>query len=43
MWTWIVLLGAIGYGLNSSVFAVERRVLRRQPGYGAGRARISGG
>lgn len=31
MWAWIVLLGVIGYGLNSALMAVERRALRWQP------------
>ncbi|SFA84032.1 ABC-type nitrate/sulfonate/bicarbonate transport system, permease component [Amycolatopsis marina] len=31
MWAWIVLLGALGYGLNSLLLAVERRALRWQP------------
>lgn len=28
MWAWITLLGIIGYGLNTALLAVERRVLR---------------
>ncbi|PXY37121.1 nitrate ABC transporter permease [Prauserella sp. PE36] len=31
MWSWIVLLGILGYGLNAVLLAVERRVLRWQP------------
>lgn len=31
MWSWIALLGAIGFGLNTALLAVERRVLRWQP------------
>ncbi|MBK1785358.1 ABC transporter permease [Prauserella sp. ASG 168] len=31
MWTWIVLLGILGFGLNSLLLAAERRVLRWQP------------
>ena len=31
MWSWIVLLGIIGYGLNLALLAVERRALRWQP------------
>lgn len=32
MWTAVVLLGASGYLLNTALLAVERRVLRWQPG-----------
>ena len=32
MWAWLVLLGVIGYGLNTALLAVERRALRWQPG-----------
>lgn len=39
MWSWIVLLGALGYGLNTALLGVERRVLGWQPARGAGRAR----
>jgi ABC-type nitrate/sulfonate/bicarbonate transport system permease component len=31
MWTWIALLGILGYGLNTALLAVEHRVLRWQP------------
>jgi ABC-type nitrate/sulfonate/bicarbonate transport system permease component len=31
MWAWIVLLGIIGYGLNTALLTVERRALRWQP------------
>jgi ABC-type nitrate/sulfonate/bicarbonate transport system permease component len=31
MWAWIALLGILGYGLNTLLLAVERRVLRWQP------------
>ena len=31
MWAWIALLGLLGYGLNTLLLAVERRVLRWQP------------
>lgn len=31
MWSWIMLLGIIGYGLNLALLAVERRALRWQP------------
>ncbi|MBN6041704.1 ABC transporter permease [Amycolatopsis sp. 195334CR] len=31
MWAWIVLLGILGYGFNTALLAVERRVLRWQP------------
>lgn len=31
MWSWIVLLGVLGYGLNLALLAVERWVLRWQP------------
>jgi ABC-type nitrate/sulfonate/bicarbonate transport system permease component len=31
MWTWIALLGILGYGLNTALLAIERRVLRWQP------------
>lgn len=31
MWAWIVLLGVLGYGLNTTLLAVERRALRWQP------------
>lgn len=31
MWSWIVLLGVLGYGLNALLLTVERRVLRWQP------------
>jgi ABC-type nitrate/sulfonate/bicarbonate transport system permease component len=31
MWSWIALLGIIGYGLNLALLAVERRALRWQP------------
>ncbi|WP_326566567.1 ABC transporter permease [Amycolatopsis rhabdoformis] len=32
MWAWIVLLGILGYGFNAALLAVERRVLKWQPG-----------
>jgi ABC-type nitrate/sulfonate/bicarbonate transport system permease component len=32
MWAWVVLLGVIGYGLNTLLLAVERRALAWQPG-----------
>jgi len=32
MWAWIVLLGVLGYGLNTVLLAGERRVLSWQPG-----------
>lgn len=35
MWAWIVLLGILGYGLNSLLLVVERRALRWQPGRGS--------
>jgi ABC-type nitrate/sulfonate/bicarbonate transport system permease component len=31
MWAWIVLLGIIGYGLNTALLTVERQALRWQP------------
>jgi ABC-type nitrate/sulfonate/bicarbonate transport system permease component len=31
MWAWIALLGFVGYGLNTLLLLVERRVLRWQP------------
>ncbi|RZS41071.1 ABC-type nitrate/sulfonate/bicarbonate transport system permease component [Herbihabitans rhizosphaerae] len=31
MWAWIMLLGVIGYGLNTALLAVEGRTLRWQP------------
>jgi ABC-type nitrate/sulfonate/bicarbonate transport system permease component len=31
MWAWIALLGLLGYGLNTLLLVVERRVLRWQP------------
>jgi ABC-type nitrate/sulfonate/bicarbonate transport system permease component len=31
MWSWIVLLGALGYGLNALLLAVEHRALHWQP------------
>jgi ABC-type nitrate/sulfonate/bicarbonate transport system permease component len=31
MWAWIALLGLVGYGLNTLLLVVERRVLRWQP------------
>ncbi|MEU3274666.1 ABC transporter permease [Saccharomonospora sp. NPDC006951] len=31
MWSWIVLLGVLGYGLNALLLMVERRVLGWQP------------
>jgi ABC-type nitrate/sulfonate/bicarbonate transport system permease component len=31
MWAWIALLGLLGYGFNTLLLAVERRVLRWQP------------
>lgn len=31
MWTWIALLGILGYVLNTALLAVEHRVLRWQP------------
>lgn len=34
MWTWIVLLGLLGYGLNALLLAVERRMLGWLPGGG---------
>lgn len=38
MWSGIVLLGALGYLLNTLLLAVERRVLRWQPSPAAGEA-----
>lgn len=35
MWSWIVLLGVLGYGLNALLLAVERRVLAWQPTNGS--------
>jgi ABC-type nitrate/sulfonate/bicarbonate transport system permease component len=45
MWAGIGLLGALGYGLNAGLLAVERRALRWQPGRAArtGVARIGVG
>ncbi|MFE0023010.1 ABC transporter permease [Amycolatopsis sp. NPDC059021] len=31
MWSWLVLLGLLGYGFNAAFLAVERRVLAWQP------------
>jgi ABC-type nitrate/sulfonate/bicarbonate transport system permease component len=31
LWSWMVLLGILGYGLNLALLAVERRALRWQP------------
>jgi ABC-type nitrate/sulfonate/bicarbonate transport system permease component len=31
MWAWIALLGLLGYGLNTLLLVVERRVLSWQP------------
>jgi ABC-type nitrate/sulfonate/bicarbonate transport system permease component len=31
MWAWIALLGFVGFGLNTLLLLVERRVLRWQP------------
>ncbi|MEU6647391.1 ABC transporter permease [Saccharomonospora sp. NPDC046836] len=31
MWSWIVLLGILGYGLNTALLTVERRLLGWQP------------
>ncbi len=31
MWAWLVLLGIMGYGLNTALLAVQRRALRWQP------------
>ncbi|EIF00653.1 ABC-type nitrate/sulfonate/bicarbonate transport system, permease component [Saccharomonospora glauca K62] len=42
MWTWIVLLGVLGYGLNALLLAVERRVLSWQPTRGAADAKTTG-
>jgi ABC-type nitrate/sulfonate/bicarbonate transport system permease component len=32
MWSWIALLGILGYGFNAALLAVEHRVLAWQPG-----------
>jgi ABC-type nitrate/sulfonate/bicarbonate transport system permease component len=42
MWAWIVLLGALGYGLNALLLTVERRLLGWQPAGGAAKAAMSG-
>ncbi|PRX50272.1 ABC-type nitrate/sulfonate/bicarbonate transport system permease component [Prauserella shujinwangii] len=42
MWSWIVLLGALGYGLNALLLAVERRMLGWQQTSGATTAKTSG-
>ncbi|OLT48033.1 nitrate ABC transporter permease [Saccharomonospora sp. CUA-673] len=34
MWAWVLMLGAIGYTLNTALLAVERLVLGWQPGRG---------
>ncbi|WP_216210104.1 ABC transporter permease [Amycolatopsis aidingensis] len=43
MWAWIVLLGALGYGLNALLLVVERQVLSWQPSRGAEQTQTRGG
>jgi ABC-type nitrate/sulfonate/bicarbonate transport system permease component len=43
MWAWIVFLGFLGYGLNSLLLIVERRVLAWQPSRHTERAMQVGG
>ncbi|ACU98396.1 MAG: ABC transporter permease [Saccharomonospora viridis] len=42
MWTWIVLLGVLGYGLNTLLLALERRVLVWQPTNGTADTKTTG-
>ncbi|WP_199431374.1 ABC transporter permease [Qaidamihabitans albus] len=42
MWSWIVLLGVLGYGLNALLLVVERRMLSWQPSTGATTAKTTG-
>ncbi|HET9141192.1 ABC transporter permease [Actinophytocola sp.] len=43
MWAWIVFLGFLGYGLNSLLLIIERRVLAWQPSRHTERAMQVGG